>query len=217
VAEVNFVAHAHLCLGLPGSGTDEAFGAILPDLASMAGVRLDRERLAAGVRRGVEIHHATDGAFHASLGFRSGSADLREALFDRGVETGPRRAVSHAGYELLLDGCLLEEPGVEREFTALLQTAPDVTSAVATGEPARLRQLLVSLEADRWWQGYRDPEVVALRLYRRLLGRRRLTFGASDVPAVAGALRAVRPSVAASMEALVADTLEGVRTARTIA
>jgi hypothetical protein len=57
---MNFVAHAHVALRRAGTSWDVAFGAVLPDLASMAGTRIDRSLLSPPVEEGVALHHRTD-------------------------------------------------------------------------------------------------------------------------------------------------------------
>jgi acyl carrier protein phosphodiesterase len=203
---MNFVAHAHVALRCRAGDWAYGFGATLPDLASMAGVRIDRARLAdvsVAVDAGVALHHQVDSAFHALAEFRQGSGQIRDRLLAVGLPTGAARAVGHAGYELLLDGCLLGRVGVVDEFTELLALAPDVAEAIAPGDPARWRVLFSTMRDDRWWLGYADPDLVARALYRRLRGRTRLCFAEDALPAVGAVLATARLSVADATDRVV--------------
>jgi hypothetical protein len=177
----------------------------------MAGVRFDKSLLTASVRQGVELHHATDTAFHALEAFHQGCASLRASLGASGIATGPARAIGHAGYELLLDGCLLERPGVADEFTDLLASAPSVVGAVSSGDDERFAQLVDSLRDDRWWLGYKDPQLVAQGLYRRLQHRPRLRVTSTEVAAVSAALEKARPAIDEAVEMIVAAVAEALR------
>ena len=195
---VNFVAHVHVALALGGSRSDDAgvaFGAALPDLASMAGCRIDRPALPEAVREGVLLHHLTDGVFHSLPEFTTGVRRLGEDLRARGLARGPSRAVGHAGWELLLDGCLLERPGGEEAFDRVLRSAPDVAGSVSPADPDRWRRLVGGMRRDRWWLEYSDTEVVAHRLQRLLRARTRISFEVGQIPLVAGALAVAKPGV----------------------
>jgi acyl carrier protein phosphodiesterase len=187
-----------------------AFGAALPDLASMAGARIERTLLAPAVEEGVALHHRSDKAFHALEVFRAGSGQLRDALLRAGVPTGPARAVGHAGYELLLDGCLLTRAGVEEEFSQVLALAPDASGALSSAEPGRFSELVVSMAQERWWLGYKDPQMVARGLHRRLQARRLLRFSSADIPVVAAVLTTARPAVDAATDGVISAVREAI-------
>jgi hypothetical protein len=68
---MNFVAHAHVALRCAEANWERAFGATLPDLASMADTRIDRSLLSRSVEDGVALHHRTDTAFHALEAFHT--------------------------------------------------------------------------------------------------------------------------------------------------
>jgi len=207
---VNFVAHSHVARRCSGASPQEAFGAVLPDLASMAGARIDRSLLTSSVRDGVELHYRTDKAFHALELFRAGAGSIRDALLAAGVPTGPARAVGHAGYELVLDGCLLTRYGVEEEFAEVLASAPDVTVAISIADPDRWRELLSSMRDERWWLGYKDPQLVARGLHRRLQNRRLLRFSNTELPAVATVLEAARPAIEAVTDDIIDTVAEAI-------
>jgi acyl carrier protein phosphodiesterase len=207
---MNFVAHSHVALLCAGAGREQAFGAALPDIASMAGARVDRSLLSPAVEAGVALHLASDKVFHALEAFRHGAAQIRDGLLEAGVPTGPARAVGHAGYELLLDGCLLARPGIEEEFGEVLAEAPDVSPALSSADPGRFAGLVASMRDERWWCAYRDPHMIARALHRRLLARRLLRLSEADLPAVARVLTAARPAVEAATDGIVAAVIGAV-------
>jgi acyl carrier protein phosphodiesterase len=195
---VNFIAHVIVALSAVGDGTPEdelAFGAALPDLVSMAGLRIEPSTLPELVRQGVTCHHRTDTAFHSLVEFTTGVSQLRRHLTGGGMAVGPSRAIGHAGWELLLDGCLLDRPGVEEGFTRVMARAPDVAESVSPDDPDRWRRLCAGMRTDKWYLGYRDDATVAHRLQRRLRDRRRLCFATEEIPVVTEALRIARPAV----------------------
>ena len=168
LAGVNYLGH--VAVGLATGRRDDLFllGTALPDLASMVGVRIARERLGGALGEGVDCHLAADRAFHDHPAFRDGSAALRRDLAAAGFPTGPRRAVGHAGWELLLDGTLVGTE-VEAAYRRGLAEGASVTGAVAAADVGRWDRLL--------GQGpppalrYDDPGWVADRLVA-MLGRR---------------------------------------------
>ena len=127
---MNFVGHIEVARRLPGAprapgepsagfagpGGERAgylVGAALPDFAAMGRFRLSSaaaadgpvgERSRVGLRRGLEVHHRTDDAFHRHRWFREASVAVTERLQADGVARGPAMACGHVGVELLLDG-----------------------------------------------------------------------------------------------------------------
>ena len=82
-------------------------GAVLPDLAPMAGVKVVRSSLR---RRWPTAWAATCAPTRCSTPIPSSSPARGRSgreLDARGVASGPARAVGHAGWELLLDGALV--------------------------------------------------------------------------------------------------------------
>ncbi len=184
-----------------------AFGAALPDLTSMARLRLDQSVLPPALREGVRLHHRTDGVFHALEAFSAGARALSAELSGRGLGTGPARAIGHAGFELLLDGCLLDEPGVEAAFEGVLVAGGEAVAAVPPGDAARWLQLLEAMRRDRWWLGYGYTALVAAALHRRLRHRRLLAFGEGDIEVVTEVLAARRPAIAALAGSLIGQVV----------
>ena len=104
---MNVLGHASVALAWGDDDPAFVLGAVLPDLASMVGVRVDRSMFGGAVGDGMRCHIDADAIFHDHPEFRAGSAALRRDLADQGLDRGPVRAVGHAGWELLLDGTLV--------------------------------------------------------------------------------------------------------------
>jgi hypothetical protein len=206
---VNVLGHTFVALA---SGDDEPYllGAVLPDLASMVGVRLDRSRLDGRVAQGVRAHVAADAAFHAHPAFRAGVAALRRDLAARGFDRGPARAISHAGWEMLLDGTLVGSPA-EAAYRRALGAGDIVLDAVA--EPDRPRWLgfvrRAAASGPQLRLRYEDPTWVAERLHDLLNRRPRLRFPAHRRSAVARALGHHAGPVATAAPDLLAATRNG--------
>jgi hypothetical protein len=207
LAGVNYLGHVDV--GLATGRGDDLFvlGTALPDLASMAGVRLDRSRLDPAVRAGVDCHLLADTAFHDHPAFREGSAALRRDVAAAGLGTGPRRAIGHAGWELLLDGTLLGSE-TEAAYRRGLARGAEVSGAMDADGAGRWGRLLASGPPPRL--RYDDPTWVAERLVAMLGRRPRLAVPADRVGAVAAvladhvdAVRAVAPGVLADVAAAV--------------
>ncbi|HEX8803796.1 MAG TPA: hypothetical protein VF743_06375, partial [Acidimicrobiales bacterium] len=182
-------------------------GAVLPDLASMARVRPDRERLPAAVRAGVRCHVVTDAAFHAHPAFRSGAAALRDELVGEGLAVGPARAVGHVGWELLLDGTLVGGPDDEA-LSAALGRAEVALDALDEPGRRRWRRLLAHRPLRL---RYDDPWWIAERLVAILGDRPRLRVPPDRLPTVGRALERHAAAVAAAAAAVLADTSAAVR------
>src|SRR5262245_49760363 len=101
---MNFFGHATVACARDAAPRF-VLGSMLPDLAGMASLRIrgvhDPE-----LERGVELHHATDRAFHGLPPFRAVCSAALTLLEPQGVSRASARAVGHVGAELLLDGLL---------------------------------------------------------------------------------------------------------------
>jgi acyl carrier protein phosphodiesterase len=199
---VNFLAHASVAVRTGSGGPDRVLGAVLPDLAPMAGCRPGPEPLGAGrlgpeVLDGIACHHLADRAFHADRAFTAGARRLRQAALAAGLAPGASRAVGHAGWELLLDGQLADRTQVLDAFSSALAAAPSAAGAFAPGDRPRWEALADHLATARWWRHYDDPQVVAEALHRRVRDRPRLAFGSDEVPVVVEVLGAELAEVAA--------------------
>jgi acyl carrier protein phosphodiesterase len=167
---VNFIGHllvARWDSELPAFG----LGAMLPDFASMAGIRLTTVA-DADVARGVALHHRTDDVFHACPAFVALSRDAFTSLVAAGVERGPARAVAHIGVELLIDGELLRDRSLgDAYLSALSAFAALPDAALPEPEHGALGRVSSRLSAYGIPYDYERPEVVTTRLIS-ILGRR---------------------------------------------
>lgn len=206
---MNLVGHVAVALDPESAppSVDYLVGCMLPDLATIARVRVARPDGALG--DGVRFHHACDAVFHESAWFRATNGSLRDALVAAGVETGPARACSHAGVEMLLDGRLVDDETVDASARVALD-------AVSTGAPAlgplapldarnvwveRLQMIGTSLDPAR----YRDARFVAERLHRMTHGRRRIELRATHIDTVTATLREFQPRIAAAAPGVLAQ------------
>lgn len=203
----------HVRVALPSS-TDAQFvlGAILPDLESLVGQRLDVARSLPKVVEGIALHKATDAVFHADRRFVEGSIALTRALQARGIGRGASRGVGHAGWELLLDGLLVDDHRVTAAFTGAIDVLAEL--AGAPGPAPDVTDRLVWF-ADRQrtqpiWAAYADPTAVADRLHRQLSARPRLAFPRDQVPEVAGALATASADIRVAGPGLVDDVIRAV-------
>ena len=161
---VNYVGHAavatYLDARVPGG---VVLGAMLPDFMTMCGARATSIDDAA-IARGVELHHATDAAFHALASFTGLVRDLGDRLTAAGVSRGPMRGVSHIGVELLLDAH--DPAGI----------------AWPAGDDARFAHLRARLRQHGLPDELREPEAIAHRILRVIAHRPRLA-ATGDEPA----------------------------------
>lgn len=207
---MNFFGHAliahrrRLC--------DEAvLGAMLPDFAGMAGLRLLGAEGELGV--GVRLHHETDRRFHAHPTFVALCASGIEALGARSVERGPARASCHVGLELLLDGVLSSDRAAVEQYRSALgrALAPQALRALRFREPDAPRvlgELSRRLLQAPLPQAYAEPTRVAERLRRLLDTRPRLSLTGEAAAAVREWLVAVQPELQAAAPSLLGDLLE---------
>ncbi|MBA2608744.1 MAG: hypothetical protein H0U92_07395 [Actinobacteria bacterium] len=163
-------------------------GAALPDLQREAGVPVGHGWSAA-VRVGIDCHREADAVFHDLPVFRAQSGALTRALLDAEVPRGAARAIGHAGWELLLDGELVDNTAlVDAYLTAMAVEVNDSAWAAAL-------QRRVERGAPRF---YADPASVAELLWRVLRGRRLLAFDRMHIAAVTTCLADAQPDVAAA-------------------
>jgi hypothetical protein len=206
---VNLVGHVAVALDPDAAppSTDFLVGCMLPDLAAIARVRVARPEGALG--DGVAFHHACDAVFHESEWFRTSNRALRDVLVDAGIDSGPARACSHAGVEMLLDGRLVTDATVDTHARVVLQAVRSGAPALGNLAPVdardvwieRLQMIGGSLEPSR----YQDARFVAERLHRMTNGRRRIELPAAQVDAVEAALRDFQPGIAEAAPDVVAS------------
>jgi hypothetical protein len=203
---VNVLGHSHVALSVGVDTPDYVLGAVLPDLASMARVRLDRSRLAGALADGVRCHVAADAAFHTAPEFVLGSSAIRDDLRARGVAPGPARAIGHVGWELLLDGTLLGSPA-RAAYALALDVAGGVRTAVR--EPDQQRWARLMTHRGRLPDlPYDDPRWVAERLVSILEPRPRLSVPVDQVPIVAEVLARRAEGIVAEAPAVLSATVE---------
>ncbi|MGB8329585.1 MAG: hypothetical protein WCE62_05610 [Polyangiales bacterium] len=101
---MNFFGHA-VVAGWSDKRAGHLFGSMLPDFETMVRVPLI-EVHNPDIRRGIDLHHRTDEAFHGTPTFLALCAYALGELTRSGVRRGTARAVGHIGSEMFLDGCL---------------------------------------------------------------------------------------------------------------
>jgi hypothetical protein len=202
---VNFYAHAVVAERLCADD-DFVLGAMLPDLATMAGLRVagtDVPRL----REGLRLHHASDAAFHACTEFATLTREGTRTLEAAGVRRGPARAASHVGVELLLDGWLVERHPPSPLYRRALHRTPDCADRVRWRKPAGASwtRLCDRLNSADMTDGYRDTAEVARRLSRVLARRPRLALSEDEEETTRRWLVRTRARVAHHAPALLAS------------
>jgi hypothetical protein len=180
---MNFFGHATVAC-MQSSEPRFVLGAMLPDLTSMAALRIGTV-LDPELARGVALHHETDRAFHGAAPFRALCASALCELEHAGVGRAPARAVGHVGSELLLDGLLSDDQRARSAYAQALEVALRdrlERAVIWTGnaDPLQLHLLLQKLVRAPLPEAYRDPEVVCDRLYAILARRPRLALKESD-------------------------------------
>jgi acyl carrier protein phosphodiesterase len=183
---MNFFGHATVALR-ESSSAPFLLGSMLPDLLSMASLRLNAAP-DPDIARGIALHHATDERFHAAPVFRRLCESAVAELCAAGVSRGPARAVGHVGSELLLDGVLSRDETAKQAYRAALQHAIEVSLdqrvTLRDAEPKALQAMLSRLARAPLPDGYREVDFVCDRLVTILARRPRLALGTADVTAV---------------------------------
>lgn len=172
-------------------------GAMLPDFFAMLRVK-PAQVLDPALARGVELHHATDSAFHAAEPFLRLMQTARALLTEAGLARGSARAVAHIGVEILLDEVLAGDERSCDAYLAALTSAQANTSALAfhaAEDAARYLGLLNALGARGAPRSAVPAEQVAGRIERMLRGRPRLALAEAELAAVGGWVVAARPDV----------------------
>jgi acyl carrier protein phosphodiesterase len=211
---LNFFAHA-IVASRRSHAPRFLLGAMLPDLVGMIGVRITHTA-DAEIASGIELHHATDSAFHAAPAFTALCSDSISGLCERGVGRGTARAVAHVGVELLLDGALSGDAPERALYAAALAAAADggldqlLTLAQPHGLP-RLSTGLARLAASRLPEAYRDPAFVADRLRVILAPRPRLAMAEGDYEKVAEWSENIQQSVLACSRELLEHVVSRTR------
>jgi hypothetical protein len=198
---VNYFGHAAVASWSAPAEPGAVLGAMLPDFCGMCGARIavaDEVTVAGGIA----LHHETDAAFHQLPAVTGLMRELDEALGRAGCARGPRRAVSHIGVELLLDGVLIDEPGYRAAYLAGLAHQPALRWQEPEGS-ARFAALLDRLRDRGVPDDLRQPEAVAARVHRVLANRPLLAPSSGELGAIRDALAAFQPRIAVAAETIV--------------
>mgnify|MGYP001826555125 FL=1 len=144
-------------------------GSMLPDFEAMLRVPLITVR-DPDIRRGIDLHHRTDDAFHRSPVFVEIGAGALSALTATGVRRGTARAVGHIGTEMFLDGWLARDQAHVDLYLAALGV--ELGERLHWGDAglafATLRRRLTTWGAPR---DYAEPGFVLQRLTDALARR----------------------------------------------
>lgn len=184
---MNFYAHA--CVARWRSEDPRfLFGAMVPDLTAMLGLRYATSSDAT-LNAGIELHHATDAAFHSAGHFVALCASGVAELTERGVGRGAARAVAHVGTELLLDGRMSHDRDARTAYEEALRfaVANELAGTLALPDPAdraRLHAGVARLTVAPLPEGYRQLPFVHDRLEHILSRRPRLALQPADRPHV---------------------------------
>ncbi len=188
-----------------------ALGAMLPDLASMAGARPLRIRRG-DVERGIELHHETDAAFHALPAFAALCSETTKALRGRRIERGPARAAAHVGVELALDGLLLDDARAASLYLSALRDDPAAESIVWESGGDRFAELVIRLRRRGLPAGYRDPAELTTAVRRALSRRPRLALSEAATLSLSAEMPAICARVARAAPALLRELRSAVST-----
>lgn len=167
---------------------------MLPDFATMSGTRLAAPT-DAGIARGIDLHHATDAAFHHLPSVLALMRELDERLAAGGCARGPRRAVAHIGVELLLDGVLVDEPVYRDAYASALEHDTSGIRFREDDDPPRFTALHTRLRSYGVPDDLRKPDSIVHRLQRMLAHRPLLAPSAADLSAIRTALDDYKPRV----------------------
>jgi hypothetical protein len=201
---MNFFSHAAVARRF-SDAPEFVLGAMLPDFASMLGVRVPEvthRTLADGVR----FHHLSDQVFHDLAEFHALSRAALVELKKLGVARGPARAVAHVGIEILLDTSLGQSASAQEAYRSGLEAGrrPDLVASVAL--PAKDRERLVDLLETLIRRGVvldTSSGIIVERIKRTLVRRPRLALGDDDGPRVLDWVESSRARVVGSTPALV--------------
>ncbi len=184
------------------------FGAMLPDLAHIAGLTLLRPTCA-DVVLGIQHHRAVDSIFHELPRFAALRRELRALLTARGVSKGPREAVAHAGVELLLDGAYIREEDASRAYVAAAGAARALEPEEA-GWPSREGYIvLVGRLTDPTLPAhYADVDRVTDMLVRVLARRPRLRASEAEADAIRDELHEIQGRVLEQAEPILRDVID---------
>lgn len=190
-AAVNFVAHALVALHRSPSAL-HGLGAMLPDLAGMASLRVPRVVPHEAIARGVAHHHEVDAWFHEHGAFVALTGRARASFDGAGLGRGGARAAAHVGVELLLDAVAWERLDARAAYLGALDASAALDAARDLGldavSAARFSWMRHRLAAEELPARYRDVRFVAERLVGMTRGRPRIAIAPAAVAPLAEAL-----------------------------
>lgn len=195
---MNFLGHAYAARW---HDCDPRFvlGAMLPDLATMAGVRRPVAHDPV-ITAGIAFHHRTDAAFHDSPTFERLTHAGSRALQDAGIARGPALAASHIAIELLLDASLAEDAPLVADYAAALRSDLVLGDDAHTSALAKVCARLNDAGAPRW---YGELDEMVPRLERILSPHPRLALVASDRAPLRAWVIEVQPQVAEGSDRMI--------------
>src|SRR4051812_7122729 len=166
---------------------------MLPDFSTMSGARVTGTS-DAEVAAGIDLHHATDAAFHKAPVVTGLMRELDKRLERGGCARGPRRAVAHIGVELLLDGVLLDDASYRDAYILGLEyEAPLLWRD--EGDAERFAVLMKRLREHGVPDDLKKPESIAYRLSRMLARRPLLAPSSADMAVIHVGLIEHKPRV----------------------
>lgn len=166
---------------------------MLPDFEAMTRVSLVEVR-DADIRRGIDLHHRTDDAFHRNERFLSWNAGALDTLTAANVRRGTARAVSHIATEMFLDGWLAARPALADGYLAALDVEVNGRLDWQDGGQA-FDTLHARLRAWGAPRDYADPAFVLERLRDALRQRPSLAIADGEAERVADCLPALQQRV----------------------
>lgn len=200
---MNFFGHASVAACYETSPIF-VLGAMLPDFFAMLRIKPVKTS-DPNLGRGIELHHATDAAFHAAEPFLELTRLAQLALVGAGLARGPARAVAHIGVELLLDEVLAAHAGSRDAYIGALASADESAERLdfrAREDEERYLSLLSLLAARGAPDASTPPGLVADRIERALRDRPRLALDAHARAQVSDCVVVARPAVVESSSAL---------------
>ena len=213
---MNFYAHAFIAARRDVQPS-WVFGAMAPDFAAMAGMRLIAVNGDCVLAEGVEFHHRSDDAFHGAPIFIELMEQARVELQGQGLGFGPAAGIGHVGVEMILDGVLVERHGLLDCYVEAMAAAEELEHhlhfpGVDRRESALRWQLLFAwLRRARIPLDYGQPVVVADLLFRTLASRPALALCERDAVVVHDWALRWRPRVAERTEALLEQVEQRLR------
>jgi hypothetical protein len=192
---VNFYAHVSIAT-LYAADEAMALGAMLPDLASLLGVK-PPPTTHPGIHDGYVLHHVTDAVFHDLPLFRLTCREQCAHLTHLGLKRGPARAAAHVGLEFLLDDAPALDAPTHQLFCASLASATTEGLAAKLDWQSRenaeqfqnLRNRLLAAELSPHGLA---ANVVAERIFRTLLSRPRLAIRSEQVDILTDWIQSLR-------------------------